>query len=88
MPVCHGNADDHCCYFGEVCKHLEENTVEGRRWACGLYVKYGSWDKVYESEEWPDVYSKSQAVGLREGFRCGDWPYKGQKCYSCGAVNG
>jgi len=84
MAVCRGNADDHCCYFGDVCQHLEENTVPGRRWACGLLRSFGSWDAVYESEEWQAVYQKSQEHGMREDFRCGDWPYRGETCATCG----
>ena len=53
---CHGNADDHCCYVdGEVCEYLEENTVPGRRWACGLLVKYGSWAAMNASPEYQEI---------------------------------
>ena len=86
MP-CLGNKDDHCCYFGEVCKHLEENTVAGRRWACGLRRKHGEWDDVYQSKEWPDVLKNAIAVGLPDYYKCGDWPYPNEKCGVCG-ING
>lgn len=45
---CHGNGPDHCCYVnGQVCPFLEENTVPGRRWACGLYRQLGDWNLVH-----------------------------------------
>ena len=89
MPVCHGNADDHCCHDGGgVCVYLEENTVEGRRWACGLRRELGSWDKVHES----DRYKKSK-VGKwfalnHPGFGCGDYPLANTKCETCGVSGG
>jgi len=83
---CSGNAEGHCCWFGEVCKHLEENTVPGRRWACGLFRKYGSWGAVYETAEWQEVYKTAISCGLREGYRCGEWPYPGEKCHECGGI--
>jgi len=62
--ICHGNGPDHCCYIaGQVCEFLEENTVEGRRWACGLYREHGSWEKVYADPRHEPI-----------PFRCGDWP--------------
>ena len=87
MGACSGNGDDHCCYFGEVCEHLEENTVEGRRWTCKLKRIYGTWEAVYMSSEWPGVAEKAKAVGLREDFKCGDWPYPSEECGACG-ING
>jgi len=84
MATCAGNADDHCCYFGEVCQHLEENTVEGRRWACGLHRQYGSWVAVYLSPEWPAVLENAINHGLPVTYRCGDWPPAGETCATCG----
>ena len=47
---CDGNGPDHCCYIqNEVCPHLEENTIPGRRWVCGLMRRLGSWDAVHTS---------------------------------------
>ena len=88
MPACSGNEADHCCYFGQVCEHLEEYTVAGRHWACGLLRRYGSWDDVYQSPEWPAVLSNAIAHGLPETYRCGDWPPPGQTCVICGVSGG
>ena len=57
MSECHGNADEHCCFVGEhgLCDYLEENTVPGRRWACGLLRKYGTWDAVNHSPEYRPI---------------------------------
>lgn len=83
MP-CHGNAATHCCWLaGEVCPHLEENTVVGRRWACGLMRKLGNWDLVLHSEE----YLRDVEPILKPfGYNCKDWPDKpkGAKCGDCG----
>lgn len=47
MP-CHGNGADHCCYVeGEPCPHLLVDVVPGRRWACGLLVELGTWERVH-----------------------------------------
>ena len=81
--ICTGNLDDHCCYFGEVCKHLEENTVPGRRWACGLHRKYGSWEAMYAAPEWSEVIAKAISVGLPETYKCSEWPVEGEKCGVC-----
>lgn len=44
---CSGNASTHCCWFGgKLCKYLEENTMPGRRWVCGLMREHQDWDKV------------------------------------------
>lgn len=41
------NKSDHCCYVdGKPCVFLEENTVEGFRWSCGLRRELGSWAAV------------------------------------------
>jgi hypothetical protein len=75
MPCC-GNGDKHCCWVnGSPCKHLQENTVPGRRWACGLRVKYGNWDDVIASSEyhkdivpvWGNPYDPNN-------LNCKDWP--------------
>lgn len=75
QPSCHGNNDDHCCYLGgEVCPFLEENTVKGRRWACGLFRKAKSWDKVYRTRGYrTKVKPKLIALQIVD---CGDWPQK------------
>jgi len=78
---CLGNTPDHCCYLdSKPCPHLEENTVEGRRWACGLRRKLGNWDDVLESKEYKaDVLPVFGPIGIN----CKDWP-KGKHCGECG----
>ena len=80
MP-CAGNSETHCCWLdGKVCKYLEEDTVEGRHWACGLRRKLGDWDKVITSKE----YRKDVAPVLEPlGINCKDWPV-GHRCGDCG----
>ena len=84
---CHGNGNDHCCYLGDkgVCPHLEENTVPGRRWACGLLRRYGSWEAAEASEEYQtDVQPfMNEFDGGR--WSCSTWPEKyGNSCATCG----
>ena len=64
---------------------LEENTVEGRRWACGLMRRYGSWEAVYASEEY-QRHTKGFWDRFRPGSGCGDWPSPGETCAACGQV--
>lgn len=73
--TCHGNGREHCCYFqGEACVYVEENTVPGRRWACGLLRELGSWDGVLIDERYiRDVAPKFEAAGLH-GMTCKGWP--------------
>ena len=86
MASCTGNTDDHCCYFGSACQHVEENTVEGRRWACGLHRVYGSWEAVYASDEWDGVLTTAVSVGLPSTYKCGEWPTVGTTCATCGII--
>jgi len=62
--------------------HLEENTVEGRRWACGLLRQFGDWDAVLAS----DAYQRDVAPSLDPlGYTCRDWPQAyGKVCNTCG----
>ena len=85
MATCNGNSDDHCCYIkGKQCKHLEENTVPGRRWACGLFRIFGSWGAVHESDGYlTDV--KPDLEDIIGDTNCGDWPRSGERCATCGA---
>lgn len=76
MPCC-GNGNDHCCYVkGSPCKYLEENTVEGRRWACGLRRKYGNWDDVIASIEYQTDIVPVWGNPLEDPtvLNCKDWP--------------
>ncbi len=75
MAVCTGNSTEHCCWInGVVCPYLEENTVEGRRWACGLLRKLGSWEAVYDSSEYQTSDAAAMFTAVWPGFGCGDWP--------------
>jgi hypothetical protein len=83
MP-CSGNGKDHCCYLqGKPCRYVEENTVPGRRWACGLRRRLGDWDAVLISSE----YQANVAPKLAPyGYNCRDWPDfpLGSRCSDCG----
>lgn len=83
MPRCSGNTADHCCYVdGGVCRFLEENTVAGRRWVCGLLRQLGSWKAVHESAEYQKhVQPMWDRLG---GDSCGDYPGPGRTCATCG----
>lgn len=72
FDVCHGNDDTHCCYVnGEVCPFLEENTVEGRRWACGLYRELGDWNLVHTDQRYLETV---QVHWIPTGTPdCGNW---------------
>jgi hypothetical protein len=75
LTVCHGLGERHCCWFGVPCPHVEEDTVEGRRWACGLLRRLGSWAAVHASTEWQQtVKPLADAAGLPATYTCGDWP--------------
>ena len=74
--TCTGNGEDHCCYFkGKACPELEENTVPGRRWACGLYRKTGDWDNVIASDRYKEaVQPLWDSIPALKGMNCRDWP--------------
>lgn len=84
MALCNGNDEDHCCWIdGNVCPHLEENTVEGRRWACGLRRELGSWEAVHVDVRYlTDVQPCWDRVDP-EGA-CGEFPAPGKRCATCG----
>ena len=81
---CSGNTDEHCCTFrfGGDCKYIEENTVPGRRWACGLMRELGDWDKVITSDRYrKDVEPKWRGTYLtRVDLNCRDWPIAPMTC--------
>lgn len=87
MP-CLGNRNDHCCYVnGKACPFLEENTVEGRRWACGLRRELGDWSLVIADPryiEHVDPYFGE--------MNCRDWPdgvgANRGNCVDCGITYG
>lgn len=75
MSACHGNGEGHCCHLGAhgVCQYLEESTVSGRRWACGLFRELDSWPAVHSDERYlSNIKPKLRAAGIRED--CGNWP--------------
>ncbi len=56
-PTCTGLGanGDHCCYVAGVrCEYLVENEG-GRRYACGLLLKYGTWEAMNSSPEYKPV---------------------------------
>jgi hypothetical protein len=71
-PTCHGNGEEHCCWVeGEVCRFLEENTVPGRRWVCGLRRQLGTWRKVHND---PGYLEFVKPAWERNGVDdCGDF---------------
>lgn len=64
-PKCTGRGagGDHCCYVGgERCPNLVENQG-GRRYACGAWLKYGSWEAMNASPEYRPIGEHWMAVG-------------------------
>lgn len=84
---CSGNGMDHCCYLiGRVCPHLEEATVPGRHWVCGLYRELGSWDAVEADARYLRDVQPMWDI-KHPGFGCGDWPQNMPEktiCSGCG----
>ena len=81
MAECTGRGEpngDHCCYVaGKVCDFLVEN-VGSRRFACGLRLELGSWDKVHADPRYQPIQAEWDKVGIAS---CGEWqPKKGQCC--------
>jgi hypothetical protein len=78
-PACTGNGSEHCCYVeGKVCTFLEEGTVPGRRWACGLLRECGSWEAVHADARYAPIQAAWDKVGIES---CGAWmPKPGQCC--------
>lgn len=64
--VCTGEGDGegrHCCYVaGERCPNLVEN-VNGRRYACGVVVKYGSWEAANTAPEYASIGKNWLSIG-------------------------
>lgn len=79
--TCHGNGDNHCCYVaGAVCDYLEENSIPGRRWTCGLLRELGSWDQVHADPRYQPIQAEWDKVGIES---CGAWgPGTGQCCFA------
>lgn len=92
MSICHGNGAEHCCYLeGQVCPFLEEYTIEGRRWACGLLRELGDWDAVHSDERYLTtvrpvwVEHGIDDCGDFAGARLEDGTIEPQCCYKEGA---
>ena len=94
---CEGNSEDHCCYlWKKVCPFLKEYKDGPRRWSCGLYEQYGSWESVHASKEyiaevapdWEKIVEWGKQFQPEEKLakKCGDFPMPGEKCYTCGKV--
>ena len=67
MPAskCTGQGVDgtHCCWVnGQPCPFLVEN-VAGRRYACGLMLRYGTWPVVIRSREYVQVGEHWEMIG-------------------------
>lgn len=87
QTFCHGNGEDHCCYFGgEVCPFLRDdgpkpNKAGVRRWVCTLYEELGDWQGVHDDPRYlATVEPMWRGAGWvmewlwDEGVRCGNWP--------------
>jgi hypothetical protein len=76
--TCHGNCESHCCYFhGIVCPYVEEDTVSGRRWTCGLFRELGDWDEVVKDERYvKEVQSLFDTVPgfVGKDYTCANYP--------------
>jgi hypothetical protein len=86
--ACSGRATDHCCYLGGgvTCRHLEQGTVPGRRWACALRRELGSWKAVHVDARYRPVREAWDRGGIM--VDCGDWPPAGVECGACGVTGG
>lgn len=73
-PSCDGRGDrdgNHCCYVdGQVCEFLEENTVPGRHWVCGLRRELGDWDLVHADPRYQPIHEIWVRTGTQD---CGDF---------------
>ncbi len=71
-----GPAIPHCCVLGgTVCDYLVEN-VDGRRYACGLFVELGSWDAVEADPRYIPI-----AIYFESPTMCRNWqPRPGECC--------
>jgi hypothetical protein len=75
---CTGRGPAHCCWVaGRPCTHLRDReqgdaVPDGRRYACGLLVELGSWERVHAD---PRYLAEPRAHWDRTpGFPdCGDW---------------
>jgi hypothetical protein len=69
--TCHGNVPEHCCWIeGEVCQFLEEDTVPGRHWVCGLRRELGDWALVHADPRYQPIHEVWARLGTSD---CGDF---------------
>jgi hypothetical protein len=88
-PFCQGNGEDHCCYLnGGPCHFLEENTVPGRRWSCGLRRELGDWQLVHVDPRYLETVKPRWMGTPLEPYDCGEWPAPGFTCPVCGVSGG
>lgn len=82
MAGCSGNTVDHCCYVnGQPCAFLEQDTIPGRHWVCGLRRELGSWDAVHADPR----YRQAVAPYFEpKQMSCGTYPEPGRTCPECG----
>lgn len=63
-----GANGDHCCYqAGERCPHLVEHRA-GRRYACGLLLKYGTWEAMNRSPEYQPIAEHWDSIGKPRAY--------------------
>jgi hypothetical protein len=70
----------------EACQYLEEYTVPGRRWACGLYRQHGDWQKVHIDPRYLANVKPYWDTTELAGQECGEWPRPGVSCPVCGGL--
>lgn len=59
-----GINNDHCCYVdGKTCAHLVTKQG-GRKYACGLMLRHGSWELVNKDPDYEYVGFSWQRAGL------------------------
>lgn len=74
--MCEGNCLKHCCIFaGNVCQYLEEYTMPGRHWVCGLYRIHGNWEGVHMDLKYEVIRELFDSIPGLEGKTCGGWPH-------------
>lgn len=85
--ICPGDTDQHCCELnGKRCHFLEEHTVPGRRWSCGLYRQLGNWSAVHTDPRYLATVKPEWGKTALAGQECGEWPRPGVTCPICGGV--
>lgn len=71
-PTCSPTIDTHCCVIaGQVCPALVVVDDVAR---CGILLREGSWEAVYETEEYQNLPVSAWFELRYPGFGCGDWP--------------